>query len=106
MKSANVVWARNVIAGVVLTAGPLALAACSGGGVGPEQQVDASGLVRISPSGAANVDPSLPVVVTAQDGGRLTDVTVVSDTGRQVARQLSADGRSWRSTGALAAGAH
>ncbi|WP_063775191.1 L,D-transpeptidase [Streptacidiphilus anmyonensis] len=106
MKPGSTVWARNVIAGVVLTAGPLALAACSGRDVGPEQQVDASGLVQISPNGGGSVDPSLPVVVTAQHGGRLTDVTVVSDTGRQVAGQLAADGRSWRSTGALAAGTH
>jgi lipoprotein-anchoring transpeptidase ErfK/SrfK len=106
MKSANAVWARSLFAGAVLTAGPLALTACSGDSLGPEQQVDASGLVQVSPSGGGTVDPSLPVVVTAQHGGRLTDVTVVSDSGRQVAGQLAPDGRSWRSTGPLAAGSH
>ncbi|RAG85368.1 hypothetical protein DN069_11960 [Streptacidiphilus pinicola] len=96
--------ARILVAGAVLAVGPLA--ACSGGGVGPEQQVDAGGLVQVSPSGGGNVDPSLPVVVTATSGGRLTDVTVVADNGRQVAGALTPDGRSWRSTGSLAAGTH
>ncbi|MEY9875933.1 lipoprotein-anchoring transpeptidase ErfK/SrfK [Streptacidiphilus sp. MAP12-33] len=96
--------ARILVAGAVLAAAPLT--ACSGGGVAPEQQVDASALVQITPAGATNVDPALPVVITAQHGGHLTDVTVVSDAGRQVAGKLAADGASWRSTGPLAAGTH
>ncbi|SEL75689.1 L,D-transpeptidase [Streptacidiphilus jiangxiensis] len=97
--------ARILVAGAVLSAAPLT--ACSGGGdVGPEQQVDASALVQVTPAGSTNVDPALPVVITAQHGGHLTDVTVVADGGRQVAGKLAADGASWRSTGPLAAGTH
>ncbi|WP_051943292.1 L,D-transpeptidase [Streptacidiphilus rugosus] len=99
--------ARIFLVGTALAAGPLALCGCSGGsGPAPVKAVDASGLVQVSPAGGSAVDLAAPVVVTAEHGGRLTDVTVVTDSGRRLAGALAADGRSWRSTGPLAAGTH
>ncbi|WP_189781640.1 L,D-transpeptidase [Streptomyces capitiformicae] len=50
-------------------------------------------------------DPGKPLEVTAEDDGRITDVTAVDATGRYVAGELSADGGRWHSTSPLAANA-
>ena len=80
------------------------LAACSQGGgsgraaaVETPRTVDAATLVHLPATG--QVDPSKPYTVTAEPGSRLTDVTVSGPDGRLVAGQLSADQRSWQSTG-------
>ncbi|MEU9074271.1 Ig-like domain-containing protein [Kitasatospora sp. NPDC004745] len=92
------------IGGISLALAVLApLAACSSGdeeAVGPHR-IDAAPLVHLSAEG--KVDPSQPVTVTAVDGSRLTDVTVVGPDGRVVAGQLAEDQRSWRTTGRLKA---
>ncbi|MGW7258586.1 Ig-like domain-containing protein [Streptomyces sp. NPDC054834] len=51
-------------------------------------------------------DPDKPIEVTAEDDGRITDVTAVDATGRYVAGELAADGSRWHSTAPLAANAH
>ncbi|MEU8925177.1 Ig-like domain-containing protein [Kitasatospora sp. NPDC048545] len=79
------------------------LAACSSGGdesAGPHR-IDAAPLVHLSADG--KVDPAQPVTVTAVQGSRLTDVTVVGPDGRVVAGKLADDQRSWQTTGRLKA---
>ncbi|MFI6155705.1 Ig-like domain-containing protein [Kitasatospora sp. NPDC051170] len=81
------------------------LAACSSGGEddpSAPHRIDAAPLVHLSAEGKA--DPSKPVTVTAVDGSRLTDVTVVGPDGRVVAGKLAEDQRSWQTTGHLKAG--
>ncbi|MER6420472.1 Ig-like domain-containing protein [Streptomyces sp. NPDC001137] len=56
--------------------------------------------------GAKKADPDKPLEVTAEDGGRITDVTATDAAGRFVAGELSADGTRWHSTSPLAANAH
>ncbi|MGW2723153.1 Ig-like domain-containing protein [Streptomyces sp. NPDC001492] len=56
--------------------------------------------------GAKTADPDKPLEVTAEDGGRITDVTATDAAGRFVAGELSADGTRWHSTSPLAANAH
>ncbi|MEU3962241.1 Ig-like domain-containing protein [Streptomyces buecherae] len=52
-------------------------------------------------------DPDQPLEVTAKGGGsRITDVTATDATGRYLRGELTADGKRWRSTAPLAAGAH
>ncbi|MFI6446492.1 Ig-like domain-containing protein [Kitasatospora sp. NPDC050543] len=81
------------------------LAACSGGstddGVTSSRPVDAAPLVHTSAAG--QVDPSQPFTVTAGSGSKLTDVTVSGPDGHLVAGELSADQRSWHTTGRLKA---
>ncbi|MER7581040.1 Ig-like domain-containing protein [Kitasatospora sp. NPDC097691] len=79
------------------------LAACSSGddeSTGPHR-IDAAPLVHLSADG--KVDPSQPITVTAVQGSRLTDVTVVGPDGRVVAGKLADDQRSWQTTGRLKA---
>ncbi|MGK4583704.1 Ig-like domain-containing protein [Kitasatospora sp. HPMI-4] len=81
------------------------LAGCSVGGDGSVEAVsavDVKPLVRLP--GTEAVDPNLPITVTAERGGRLTDVTVTGPDGRQVTGKLADDQRSWQSVGRLAAG--
>ncbi|MBH5334456.1 L,D-transpeptidase family protein [Streptomyces pactum] len=53
------------------------------------------------------IDPDRPLEVTVREGGsRITDVTATDGAGRYVRGRLSEDGRRWRSTAPLAAGAH
>ncbi|MEK9519850.1 Ig-like domain-containing protein [Streptomyces venezuelae] len=68
---------------------------------------DAADQLAVSaPGDGAKADPEKPLEVTAKgDEGRITDVTAVDATGRHLAGELTADGRSWRSTASLAAGA-
>ena len=56
--------------------------------------------------GAKKADPDKALEVTAEDGGRITDVTATDAAGRFVAGELSADGAHWHSTSPLAANAH
>ncbi|WP_063736225.1 L,D-transpeptidase [Kitasatospora aureofaciens] len=80
------------------------MAACSSGddeSSGPHR-IDATPLVRLSAED--KVDPSKPVTVTALEGSRLTDVTVIGPDGRVVAGKLADDQRSWQTTGRLKAG--
>ncbi|MER6302107.1 Ig-like domain-containing protein [Kitasatospora sp. NPDC001539] len=92
------------IGGISLTLAVLApLAACSSGDEESRpHRIDAARLVRLSAEDKA--DPSKPVTVTAVDGSRLTDVTVVGPDGRVVAGKLADDQRSWQTTGRLKAG--
>ncbi|AZS87739.1 Ig-like domain-containing protein [Streptomyces griseoviridis] len=56
--------------------------------------------------GLKKVDPDKPLEVTASgDDNRITDVTATDAMGRYVTGELSADGRRWHSTSALAAAA-
>ncbi|MFI1012420.1 Ig-like domain-containing protein [Streptomyces sp. NPDC020965] len=59
-----------------------------------------------TPKGAVKANPDKPLEVTVKgDEGRITDVTVVDDSGHHLGGELSADGSLWRSTGSLSAGA-
>ncbi|GGW67079.1 hypothetical protein GCM10010503_50220 [Streptomyces lucensis JCM 4490] len=51
-------------------------------------------------------DPDKPLEITAESGGRITDVTAQDSTGRFVTGELAADGSRWHSTSPLAANAH
>ncbi|MEE1825489.1 Ig-like domain-containing protein [Streptomyces sp. BE20] len=94
------------IGGISLALAVLApLAGCTSGSgddlAGTVRTVDAARLVHLSAT--EQVDPSQPVTVTAEQGSRLTDVTVVGPDGRVVAGRLSEDQRSWQTTGRLKA---
>ncbi|MER7518103.1 Ig-like domain-containing protein [Streptomyces sp. NPDC126499] len=59
-----------------------------------------------APAQGRKADPDKPLEITAKgEEGRLTDVTALDEAGRHLAGELTADGRKWRSTAALAAGA-
>lgn len=59
-----------------------------------------------TPADSRKVNPDKPLVVTVKgEEGRITDVTVIDDSGHHLAGELSADGSRWRSTGSLSAGA-
>ncbi|MPY61764.1 L,D-transpeptidase [Streptomyces spongiae] len=86
----------------------IAVAACSGGNPLSADPYDAADQISFNtPTGdGQKADPAKPLEITADDDGRITDVTAVDATGRYVAGELSADGRRWHSTSPLAAGAH
>ncbi|MBB1244105.1 L,D-transpeptidase family protein [Streptomyces durbertensis] len=103
---------RRAALGCALLVPVMSLTACGGGSSHPlaADPYDAAGHVGVSAGGAPAdsrpVDPEKAVEITAEgDNGQLTDVTVTDERGRHLAGELSADGRRWRSTGALAAGA-
>ncbi|GAA3396482.1 L,D-transpeptidase [Streptomyces roseoviridis] len=59
-----------------------------------------------APAQGKKADPDKPLEITAKgEEGRITDVTALDESGRHLAGELTADGRKWRSTAALAAGA-
>ncbi len=91
---------------VTVTAGT---AACSGPDDHPltVKAYDAADQLAVSaPADGAKADPEKPLEITAKgDEGRITDVTAVDASGRHLAGELTADGRRWRSTATLAAGA-
>ncbi|WP_055598821.1 L,D-transpeptidase [Streptomyces aureus] len=68
---------------------------------------DAADQLAVSaPADGAKADPEKPLEVTAKgEDGRITDVTAIDAAGRHLAGELTADGRRWRSTASLAAGA-
>ncbi|MCD9874206.1 L,D-transpeptidase [Streptomyces guryensis] len=83
--------------------------ACSGGG-NPLTDKPYDATDQLSFNGLAGdgkkADPDKPLEVTAEDDGRITDVTATDAAGRFVAGELSADGTRWHSTSPLAANAH
>ena len=95
---------------LLIAISPLAvgLAACSGGG-NPlaATPYDAAAKVVYGTAAGGKADPNKPLEVSVKDdGSRISDVTATDTAGRYVPGQLSADGRRWHSTAALAAGAH
>ncbi|MFJ3584017.1 Ig-like domain-containing protein [Streptomyces sp. NPDC090127] len=91
---------------VTVTAGA---GACSGTDGHPlsTKPYDAAEQVSFSaPADGRKADPNKALEITAKGAeGRITDVTVVDATGHHLAGELTADGRLWRSTGSLMAGA-
>ncbi|ASQ94137.1 Ig-like domain-containing protein [Streptomyces sp. 11-1-2] len=69
---------------------------------------DAADQISFSGDGdGRKADPDKPLEVTAKGGdSRITDVTATDAGGRYVRGKLADDGRRWRSTVPLAAGAH
>ncbi|MFE2449095.1 Ig-like domain-containing protein [Streptomyces melanosporofaciens] len=69
---------------------------------------DAADQISFSGDGdGRKADPDKPLEVTAKgDDSRITDVTATDAAGRYVRGELADDGRHWRSTVPLAAGAH
>ncbi|MEV6130076.1 Ig-like domain-containing protein [Streptomyces violaceusniger] len=69
---------------------------------------DAADQISFSGDGdGRKADPDKPLEVTAKgDDSRITDVTATDAGGRYVRGELADDGRRWRSTVPLAAGAH
>ncbi|AQW50231.1 hypothetical protein SHXM_03694 [Streptomyces hygroscopicus] len=69
---------------------------------------DAADQISFSGDGdGRKADPDKPLEVTAKgDDSRITDVTATDAGGRYVRGKLADDGRRWRSTVPLAAGAH
>ena len=90
---------------IALTA---ASAACSSDNPLTADPYDASRQISLHGlQDGGTADPDKPLDVTSRgDGGRITDVTAHDDSGRYLSGRLTADGRHWRSTGPLAAGAH
>ncbi|MBA2811864.1 L,D-transpeptidase family protein [Streptomyces sp. KM273126] len=87
----------------------IAMAACTSGGhpLSADPYDAADQISFNTPTGdGKKADPDKPLEITADDDGRITDVTAVDATGRYVAGELSADGRRWHSTSPLAANAH
>ncbi|MEU4271183.1 Ig-like domain-containing protein [Streptomyces sp. NPDC026092] len=83
--------------------------ACAGSDGHPlsAKPYDAAEQVSFSaPEGDKKADPDKALEITAKGSdGRITDVTAVDATGHHLAGELTADGRLWRSTGSLTAGA-
>ncbi|MEU8622106.1 Ig-like domain-containing protein [Streptomyces sp. NPDC048623] len=83
--------------------------ACAGDGDHPlsARPYDAADEVTFNtPGDGKKADPEKPLEITAEDGdARITDVTATDAAGHHLAGELTADGRKWRSTAALAAGA-
>ncbi|WP_328912957.1 MULTISPECIES: L,D-transpeptidase [unclassified Streptomyces] len=93
-----------------LLVAPLALgvAACAGHG-NPLADAPYKSAAKVSYGEAAGgkANPAKPLEVSVpNDGSRITDVTATDAAGRYVRGELSADGRQWHSTTALASGAH
>jgi lipoprotein-anchoring transpeptidase ErfK/SrfK len=92
---------------LVVSLGAGVTACGSGGHPLSGKPYDAADQVSFNtPSGdGEKADPDKPLEVTAEDDGRITDVTAVDAAGRYVAGELSADGSRWHSTSPLAANA-
>lgn len=104
---------RRAVKSCALLLAPLSvgLAACGTGNSSGDPLAsapyDATDAVSVSTrADATDVDPNQPLKVTSRNGDTLTDVTAADASGRVVPGELSADGKSWHSTGPLAAGAH
>ncbi|MFE0647654.1 Ig-like domain-containing protein [Streptomyces sp. NPDC059534] len=86
-----------------------AATACAGSDGHPlsAKAYDAADQLAVStPADGGRADPEKPLEITAKgDDGRITDVTATDAAGHHLAGELTADGRRWRSTAALAAGA-
>ncbi|MBP8536341.1 Ig-like domain-containing protein [Streptomyces sp. MK37H] len=101
---------RAVLTCALLVA-PL-IAGLSGCGGSPDplsaKPYDAADQISFSGDGdGRKADPDKPLEVTAKDDdSRITDVTATDAAGRYVRGELTDDGKRWRSTVPLAAGAH
>lgn len=100
---------RRISLRIALAAVPLlavGLAACSGGG-NPLAAKPHTAAADVSYGKAAGgkADPAKPLKVAVKDGSQITDVTATDASGRYVVGDLSADGKKWRSTTPLSAGA-
>ncbi|MBB5933421.1 L,D-transpeptidase [Streptomyces zagrosensis] len=95
-----------------LLVAPLAIGvvACGSSSSDPLADKPYDAAEQISFSGGRDdrkADPDKPLEITAKGGGsRITDVTATDATGRYLRGELTADGKRWRSTAPLAAGAH
>ncbi|MEU0075155.1 Ig-like domain-containing protein [Streptomyces sp. NPDC006332] len=101
--------ARTVVSCIVLLAAlGSGVAACSSDNdsLSAEPYDAADQIAFNGPGDDKKADPDKPLEVTAEDDGRITDVTALDATGRYVAGELSADGTRWHSTSPLAANAH
>ncbi|MFF5501820.1 Ig-like domain-containing protein [Streptomyces roseolus] len=66
---------------------------------------DAADQVVFAAADETRLDPEKPLEITSKgDEGRISDVTATDAAGRHLAGELTADGRTWRSTASLAAG--
>ncbi len=93
---------------LVIALGAGVVTACgSDGNPLAEEPYDAADQIAFNgPSGdGGKADPDKPLEITAEDDGRITDVTAVDAAGRYVTGELSADGSRWHSTSPLAANA-
>ncbi|UUU21434.1 L,D-transpeptidase [Streptomyces sp. DSM 40750] len=92
---------------LVVSLGAGVTACGSGGHPLSNRPYDAADQISFNTStgGGEKADPDKPLEVTADDDGRITDVTAVDAAGRYVAGELSADGGRWHSTSPLAANA-
>ncbi|MBD0708438.1 MULTISPECIES: Ig-like domain-containing protein [unclassified Streptomyces] len=83
--------------------------ACAGSDAHPlsGRAYDAAAQLAVNaPAKGAKADPEKPLEVTAKgEDGRIADVTAVDASGHHLAGELTADGKRWRSTASLAAGA-
>ncbi|WP_411140676.1 Ig-like domain-containing protein [Streptomyces sp. x-80] len=90
---------------------PLAVSATACGGSASDplsaKPYDAADQIAANiPDGKQRADPNKPIEVYVKgDDTRITDVTATDAAGRHVRGELSADGRHWRTTAPLAAGA-
>ncbi|MDT3397842.1 Ig-like domain-containing protein [Streptomyces sp. B1866] len=109
--------ARTLLRGVPAPAAALVaalvagLTACGGPSGDPlaSRPYDAAHQLTVGTAGRAAgrpADPDQPLVVTARDGGRITDVTASDEAGRHLRGELTADGRRWHSTTPLTADTH
>ncbi|WP_200304433.1 L,D-transpeptidase [Streptomyces adelaidensis] len=100
---------RTLVSCILLVAslGTGAIACGSGGHPLSAEPYDAADQISFNTASgdSAKADPDKPLEVTADDDGRITDVTAVDAAGRYVAGELSADGTRWHSTSPLAANA-
>ncbi|MFI8966647.1 Ig-like domain-containing protein [Streptomyces sp. NPDC053493] len=91
--------------GLTVTAG---VSACAGSGDHPlsARPYDAADDLTTNAPEGGKADPEKPLEITAKnDDARIADVTATDESGHHLAGELTADGRKWRSTAALAAGA-
>ncbi len=114
---------RVLLPVAVVSVAALTLSACTSpstdgqGGQSPVSQTSAGGsqtgsvapstsapvpsaVITTVPTATGAINPVTPVTVNVADG-RLTSVKMVNPEGKQVAGQLTADGRSWRTTEVL-----
>lgn len=90
---------------VTVTAAATACAGSDGHPLSAKPYDAADELVISTAVGGAKADPEKPLEISAKgEDGRITDVTATDAAGRHLAGELTADGRRWRSTAALAAG--
>ncbi|MEU3398233.1 lipoprotein-anchoring transpeptidase ErfK/SrfK [Streptomyces filamentosus] len=89
---------------LLVTAGATA---CAGSGGHPlsASPYDAADEISFAAADGTRLDPEKPLEISAKgDEARIADVTATDAAGRHLAGELTADGRTWRSTASLAAG--